>query len=540
MLYDSLQVFKRQSHAEGERSLHESTWDEALRYYSPKDRIIYENRTGQPKGEKKTEYIYDSVPEHAVKQFATIIDGYLTPRNQKWHGLKSSNSDLMKIGRVARWFEDSTDILFRARYASRSNFAAQNNEALRMLGMLGNGVLFIDEFKFGGIRYKSEHLYDVYFFEDEYGIVDTIHRKFVLTAANAANLFGKDAPDYIQRDASEKPDNEYEFLHVVGPNKNRNVDSLGADRFAYVSCYYDCKMREKLRTSGYNTFPYCVYRDVTAPRDVYATGAGQVALADTKMLNLMNKTDIKASQRAVDPPILVASNIALVRNKPGGINVGGLTNDGRKLIDVLDTGARVDISEVKMEQRRNSIKDTFLINLFQLLVDSPEKTATQVLEETREKGVLLTPLLGRLQSEGLDNLIQRELDIKLQQNALPPLPPELIEAEGEYDIMYESPLSRAQRAEEAVGIQRQLQFELSIGALPQDFELSYNMDEARRIIASANAVPFKVMLDPEEVQARQQQRAQQQAMMQAAQMAPGLAKAAKDVNDITSEQAQAT
>jgi hypothetical protein len=41
------------------------------------------------------------------------------------------------------------------------------------------------------------------------------------------------------------------------------------------------------------------------------------------------------------------------------------------MMQPFGTGARVDINEQKMEQRRTAIDDAFLVTLFQILVETP-------------------------------------------------------------------------------------------------------------------------------------------------------------------------
>jgi hypothetical protein len=47
---------------------------------------------------------------------------------------------------------------------------------------------------------------------------------------------------------------------------------------------------------GFRTFPYAVSRYVTRPGQVYGDSPGMLALADTKMLNVMAQTMIQEAQ----------------------------------------------------------------------------------------------------------------------------------------------------------------------------------------------------------------------------------------------------
>ena len=60
-----------------------------------------------------------------------------------------------------------------------------------------------------------------------------------------------------------------------------------------------------------------------------------------------------------------------------------------------------------MTGQRAAVNDALYIRLFQILVQNPQMTATEVVERTNEKGILLAPTVGRQQSEYLGPLIDR-------------------------------------------------------------------------------------------------------------------------------------
>jgi hypothetical protein len=259
-----------------------------------------------------------------------------------------------------------------------------------------------------------------------------------------------------------------------------------------------------------------------------------MALPDIKMLNEMAKTDIRAAHKLIDPPILMHDDGILgggamtVNMRPGGLNVGGVNRDGRPMIQPFNTGARVDINEAKMEQRREAIDDAFLVTLFQILVETPRMTATEALIRAQEKGMLLTPTMGRHQSEALGPLIERELDLLMFHKVLPPMPPILSEAGGEYQIVYDSPMSRMQRAEELVGVQRTMELLAPFAQMDPTVLDVFDKDELARLTAEVSGVPTPVMRSPQAVAELRKQRAEQEQAMMEMQAAPQMAGAMKD------------
>jgi hypothetical protein len=179
-----------------------------------------------------------------------------------------------------------------------------------------------------------------------------------------------------------------------------------------------------------------------------------------------------------------------------------------------------------MELQRHVINDAFLVTLFQILVETPQMTATEVLERAREKGALLSPTMGRQQSEALGPMIHRELDVLSSQGLLPPMPPILKQAGGlAYDVVYESPLSRAQRAEGGAGFLRLVSYLQEIVALTQDPSPLDNIDFDAAIpdLAEMNAIKPAWLRSPEAITALRQQRQQQQAQQKLLDAAPSTA-----------------
>ena len=260
-------------------------------------------------------------------------------------------------------------------------------------------------------------------------------------------------------------------------------------------------------------------------------------LPDIKMINEMSKTVIRAAQKVVDPPLLIADEGVMF---PINTNAGAATfarMDGRNQppIQPLQTGARIDIGMDMMEQRRKVINDAFLVTLFQILVETPTMTATEVLQRAQEKGALLAPTIGRQQTEMLGPLIEREFDILDSQGLLPPVPDALMEAGGEYEIEYVSPLSRAMKAEEGVGILRTLEMVQPIAAVDPGVMDNFDTDEITRTLADTNGAPQRIMRSEEEIAAMRDQRNQAQQMQTMVDNAGPAADAAATVAGIAQE-----
>lgn len=518
-----------------QRGTWESHWQEVAERVLPRANTFYNNR--MTKGEKKNEKVYDSTAVVALERFASAMESMLTPRNQRWHGLKATLPELNQDHEVKEWFDEVTRIQFAHRYSPKANFASQTYENYLQLGAFGSGALFVDENDRGGIRYRSVHLGEIYFAEDHQGRVNRSYRCFNMSAQAALQnprWEGK-LPEKITK--AKNPFEEFEFLHVVKPRDDYDPTRADFKGMEYVSYYICLEGKVLLSEGGYSTFPYPTSRYVTAPNEIYGRSPAMSVLADIKMLNEMSKTDIRAVHKLVDPPILLHNDGLLggiaPRVTPNSVNYGMVSPDGKPLMQPFQSGARVDIAEEKMQRRRDSINDAFMVTLFQILVENPRMTATEALLRAQEKGALMGPVMGRQQSEFQGPLIERELDILMRQGAIPPMPGALVEAQGEYEIEYDSPLNRLQRSEDATGISRTLDMLAPLAQIDPSVLFAIDTHEAARIVAEANGVPAKAIRPPEEVEAMKQ--AQQEAEQQQ-QLVEQMQPAATAVKDLAETQ----
>ena len=517
---------------EGERGTWENHWKEIAERILPRqDWFQASNKT---QGDKRTEKMFDATASLALERFAAAMESMLTPRTQHWHKLKVTDSYLSKNKQVNQYLDEVTQILFQVRYSPKANFASQAHEAYMSLGAFGTGALFIDDIIGKGIRYKSIHLSEIYFAENHAGVIDKVHRKFEMTARQAAQKWGTDnLPDKMKSMLEVNPEAIFEFIHCVKPNEERMNGRKDYRGMPYVSYYLSIEGLKMMSEGGYQSFPYAVSRYVTSPKEIYGRSPAMLVLPDIKMINEMSKTVLRAAHKAVDPPLLLQEDGVLqaFNARPSALNFGGINERGEQMVRPLETGANVNLGLDMMEQRRKVINDAFLITLFQILVDAPTMTATEAMLRAQEKGALLAPTMGRQQSEMLGPMIERELDILARAGVLPEMPDELREAQGEVQIEYISPLNRAQRAEDGVAILRTLESVTGLAQFDPDVLMVFDSKKIARELADINGVPAKVMRSEEEIIFMKDQQAQQQQLAQLLQAAPVVANSAKTLTE---------
>lgn len=483
-------------------------------------------------GEKRNQEVLDSTGVLALQRFGAIVDSLLTPRNAFWHHLSTNDPILRKDKNSMDWFEKVTTILFQERYAPNANFSAQNQIGWKALGAYGTSALFIDDLAGEkGLRYRDAHLSETYIQENHQGLIDRVCRHFILTARQALQMFGDKLPETIKTGAKTRPEEPFYFLHWVVPRTDRDPERKDFKGMKYASYYISLQDKKMIAEGGYETFPYAISRYEQSPGETYGRSPAMDVLPAIKTLNKQKELMLKQGQLAVDPVILLHDDgIMDGTSIEAGTHISGaVTAEGRPLAQLLPFG-KLEIGKELMDDERAVIKDAFFVTIFQILVDTPEMTATEVAERVKEKGILLAPTLGRQQAEKHGPQIDRELDILARQGRLPPMPRLLKEAGGEYAVIYDSPLARTQKSEWVSGAMRSIEMALNVATQMRDPSKLYyfNWDEIIPQAAEIQGTPSSWMNSPERVKqlmAQQQQQQQQQQMIDAAPAAAGIMKA---------------
>ena len=519
---------------DSDRSAFAAQWEEVASLIRPTSCGTFRFGGYNTPGEKQTSKQIDATAMLALGRFGAILDSLLTPQNQVWHTLTASNEYVLKDHASRIWFEDTTRLLFKLRYNTSANFSSQNQQGYQELGAFGTSGLFIDAYKgYGGekgFRYRSIPIGELFLIENHQGLVVGFIRWFRLKAHQAFEQFGEKMPEQLQPALEKKSQQMYDFLHYVGINKEYDEKRLDYRGKMFKSCYVSITGKKLVGEGGYNSLPLAASRYDQAPGSIYGYGPAMQVLPAMKTLNAEKAVFLKQGHRAADPVLLGPDDGLIDLNmRPGAYNKGAMNQDGRALIGTLPAGD-IQISKEMMDEERLLINDAFLVSLFQLLTETNTMSATEVIERTNEKGILLAPTVSRQQSERLGPQIHRELDLASELGLLPPMPPLLLEAQGEYEIVYTSPLSRAMRAQEVSGVMRTVETALGIVNVTQDISLldNFNFDVIIPEIAKIQAVPESWLASPDQIAAKRQDRAKQaedQKQIQAAPAAAAMMKA---------------
>jgi hypothetical protein len=513
-------LLSRYERLEGQRQNWETHWQEVADYMQPRKADVTKKRA---RGDKRMEQIFDSSPIQAVELLAASLHGMLTNPSTPWFTLRFKDEDIDNEDEAKLWLEASTDAMYTA--FNRSNFQQEIFELYHDLITFGTAAMFIEEDDDDIIKFSTRHINEVFIAENDKGRIDTIYRRFNISARAAIQKFGESVSSDVQGKATKNPYDEVEILHAVYPRSEFNPNKKDKANMPFESVYMEYKNGNELSVGGFKEFPFVVPRYLKASNEIYGRSPAMTALPDVKMLNEMCKTTIKAAQKQVDPPLLVPDDGFLlpVRTVPGGLNF--YRSGTRDRIEPLNIGANNPLGLNMEEQRRDSIRAVFYVNQL-MMQQGPQMTATEVIQRNEEKMRLLGPVLGRLQSELLKPLIDRVFAILLRNNMLPQAPEFL--SGRDIEIEYVSPLAKAQKSTELQSIMRAVEILGSLANVAPVFDY-VNFDNLVKHLADIVGVPQKILKSQSQVNAERQQAQQQQQEMQQMQQLQQVAKAGGDI-----------
>jgi hypothetical protein len=503
----------------GQRSYWETHWQEVADYMMPRKADVTKRRS---KGDKRTELIFDSTPLQAVELLAASLHGMLTNPSTPWFSLKFKNEELQDDDEAKMWLEGATNTLYSV--FNQSNFQQEIFELYHDLITFGTAAMFIEEDDDDTLKFSTRHINEIFIAENEKGRIDTIFRRFKISARAAIRQFG-DVSTAISKINQRSGYDEVNIIHAVYPRNEYNPDKQDKKNMPFESVYYEEGSLDELSVSGFKEFPFVVPRYLKASHEIYGRSPAMTALPDVKMLNEMAKTTIKAAQKQVDPPLLVPDDgfILPVRTVPGGLNF--YRSGTRDRIEPLNIGANNPLGLNMENQRRDAIRNTFYVNQL-MLQQGPQMTATEVIQRNEEKMRLLGPVLGRLQSELLKPLIDRAFAILFRKDMFAQAPDFL--SGTDVEIEYVSPLAKAQKSTELQSIMRGIEIMGSLANVAPVFDF-VDFDKLVKHLVDIVGVPKKVLKTSAQVNAERQQKQQQMEQMKQMQTLQQTAQAGRDL-----------
>ena len=541
-------ILGRQRQMETIREVYErGLWQDISRFVNPRREDIHIEDAQNDKGQRFGRDIYDGTPLGALNTWADGMQGFLVSQSIKWFKSEMDNPTLNSIDNVRLWLQEYDRKMYSA--FARGNFYAALPAWLRDAGSIGTATLFTEEdVGAGRAVHTTIHPREIFIAENKFGEVDTIHRKFMLTARKAVQKFKDKVSDLIKANAANHPDKEHEFIHAVFPNDDRIIGKSTSSNKFFRSIYLEtssggtAKVGNVVRDSGFDINPYAVWRFRKSSDEIYGRSPAADALTEVFSLNQIGKTMIQAAQKEVDPALNVPAEMrGRVRMEPHGYNY---YQDPKRTISVIGTGIKYPLGIDQQERLQTSLEDKYRVEFFKAFIGRQgEATATEILEIKAEQAGLMTAQVDMLYIEGLRKIFDIVSDIEDRRGAftesegMPPVPDEIIESGGAINFILTGPLAQAQRRLfELRPINNTIDTLSPLAAVlgPEVLDV-INVDEVSEIIVESGSFPQKAINSRDRRREIREKRAAdaaalqaQQLGLEAAKVAPGLTKAPEE------------
>ena len=189
-------LIKRFDYIQQQRDNWDTHYQELGDYMLPRKADIVKKRS---RGEKRMEQIYDGTALQAVDLLSASLHGMLTSGASPWFHLDVKDTEFNADDDVREWLQDTSMRMMRA--FNQSNFETEVHEMYVDLVVFGTGCMFV-EMDNGNLRCSTRHISEFYVQEDQHGIVDTVFRKYSLSAVAAVKTFGMENVIFSSRPCS--------------------------------------------------------------------------------------------------------------------------------------------------------------------------------------------------------------------------------------------------------------------------------------------------------------------------------------------------
>ncbi len=546
-MFDADTIEKAQARMESNRAMIDADCAEAAAMLLPEGGEF--NVRYRQEGVSTSHLVYDDYCGEAFQDGVSVAEGFTMPRGQKYEkiALPDDARALMDDVENKQWLEDLNDRRLALRNDPKSGFTANVHASWESLLAGWGQSMWVDKRfdqmgRFVGFSYQSEDTAGVWIERDAAGNIMRIHRMILLTAEQVVVKFAEKAPK-AAKDAmggsQPRPEAELEIIHVIERNPRMMPGRIDAAGMPWGGAYYCRQGKEVFEVGGYRTLRRIVSSFQRKAGRNYGRGPGLRLLRALRACQVMMQDRIIATERAVFRPMLAVDDDldeAIIDLSRDGLTYGGIDEMGRERIKPLYDAPNLNDAAALHMELRQVVDKGFFRDLMQLRREmKTHVSATRVMEEIAEKGVLLAPLASQEQ-EWFAPMVEVELDLMWEEGLLDDMPDGLrrfFAEGGTKRIVYDNPLRQMMLAQEAAGFLRTAEQVATLAAFDpgvvEEFKREFPSAKFIPGLGEANGIPSRWRSTEDEKAAMDEAAAQEKLLAQMTQAAPALAGAAKDM-----------
>lgn len=397
--------------------------------------------------------IYDGYPILMRWRLGNALGAMTRGRGQEWFNSQTFPFHLNEVDEVGAWNEDTTRTLRAIIYDARAQFGGAKSLGDQDYAVFGNACTKVTTNSDNtGLLYVNKHLAKVAAEENVEGQIDITHEDLSPTGRQFGAMFGEKGsiPKKLKSIAGKDPNGIIEGIRLaVFPveefEPGGKMRRPGAAH-KWAAVYMDRDTETVIQVEYFWSFPFCWRRWMRSiPGSTLALSpCAMVGLADANMSQDVRRTLIEATERAADPPQMIAAGAVEgpLDLAPSGENYIRRSHDWRsgKPIQAIENGGMPNYALDFSRDQRAFMGQAWLINLLTL----PEKQVTAyeaeklLDQDAREASPIFEPMEA-------DNAIEmhRAFDVSDRWGAFAEKPEILEKTDTRFE--FETPVSRALR-----------------------------------------------------------------------------------------------
>lgn len=350
-----------------------------------------------------------SYPIMCRRELGDQFSAMLRPTGKAWFHMGTVDNR-REDNDAKRWLEWAESTMRRAMYDRASRFTRATKEGDHDFAAFGQCAISVEinwkSLNGPHLLYRTWHLRDMVWKEDELGDLCIVARKWKPTAQDLIRLFGDAGVHQKVKDLHDKGKifEEIECYHIVCDMQMYDGDMLGQpggvapeavdirsrERYPRVSIYYDVANKHLMQAVPIFGRHYRIPRWQTVSGSQYSYSPATVAaLPDARLIQAMTYTLLEAGEKIVNPPMVgqqdvIRSDVALY--------AGGITWVDQEYDERLGSALRPLTTDAKgmplgidlHRDTREMIRQAFFINKLGLPQRAPEMTAYEIGQRVQE------------------------------------------------------------------------------------------------------------------------------------------------------------
>jgi hypothetical protein len=505
-------------------------WQETALHFYP-ERADF--TTNLQLGDEYAAHLMTGAPSLMRRDLANTLSAMLRPRDKPWFRARTHSDEINEDPEAKAFLDEMSDIMRRAMYAPHSQFIRATKEGDNDFATFGQAIISTDPRRdLDGLLYRTWHLRDVVWCQNEELEIDAVHRNWCLTAKDLARLFPKTVAPAVNEAVKKDPYCEIKCRHVVLPadqyDYQPDPSSLNKRKLPFISLYLDIENQTILEEKPVKRLGYTIPRWATVSGSQYAhSPATVIALPDARLLQQITLTLLEAGQKVVDPPSV--GTMEAIQG-PLQLFAGGHTwvdqeyderaGEALRYLQIDPSGLRWGGEREKIVME--AIKAALFLNQIDVPYPEGDMTATEYRGRVEQYVLRALPLFEPMEVEYNGGICEATFQLMLDMHMFGDLFTDMPEILANQDIRwsFDSPMQSAtERGKSQAFIQSAELLKIATEIDP-DSRYDFDVGAAFRDALSGTAARADWVVPEEEADARKAQAAQMaQAQQQIASMA---------------------